>query len=70
MLGCLSLVLLATGAFSTLRAAPGDVTGVTVSNGWMYVTLDGMVAGGTYRLGIDNALALHAPTNPAVVLRG
>lgn len=62
------ILLLWLIAPQSLLASTGEIVGLSVSNGWMYVTLDGMGIGGAYRLGIAGAVGLNLPTNPTVVL--
>lgn len=49
-------------------ALPGDIVGLSVSNGWMQVKLQGLSPKGTYRLGISDGSEFNTPTRPTVVL--
>lgn len=51
------------------RGETGDIVGLTASNGWLYVTLEGLGTNGTYHFGISDSSTFRTPTNPAVVLR-
>lgn len=51
------------------RAATGDIAGLTTSNGWLYVSIEGLTTRGTYQFGISSAASFLSPTNPTVVLK-
>jgi hypothetical protein len=49
-------------------ALPGDILGISISNGWMHVKLQGLNPKGTYQLGIADGSKFNTPTHPTVVL--
>ena len=51
------------------RAEVGDVVGLSVSNGWLYVRLAGLNTNGTYQFGLSDPGTFRIPTHPTVVLR-
>ncbi len=56
-------------ALTFSRAATGDIVDLTSSNGWLYVSMEGLNTSGTYHFGISSAASFLTPTNPTVVLK-